>query len=174
VRLIPIAAIAAVLLAGPAASAVAGAPSRDLWATVNICDTPSAPNAVGVRAAMPGDAAAPRERMYVRFTAQWYSTKRQAWLPVKGNLRSPWLYVGRARFSSRQAGWTFGFGAPSSGVFLVRAVADFEWRARRKAEHRRPARWVAVMRRRRVTRAGVSGASGGDPPGTSRGSCYIS
>jgi hypothetical protein len=172
VRLTLTSAIAAVLLAVPAAAS-ARVPSHELWATVNICDTPASPNAMGVRAAMPGDADAPRERMYVRFTAQWYSPRRQAWLPVKGNLSSPWLYVGKARFSSRQAGWTFSFGAPSNGVFLVRAVADFEWRERRKAGHGR-VRWVAAMRRRRVTRAGVPGVDGGDPPGTSRGSCYIS
>jgi hypothetical protein len=170
VRLTLTTAIAAALLTAPAA-AVSGVSSRDLWATVNICDTPAAPNAMGVRAAMPGDGT--RERMYVRFTAQWYSSKRQAWLPVKGTRRSPWLYVGRARLMSRQAGWTFSFEAPSSGVFLVRAVADFEWRERRKARGER-ARWVAVMRRRRVTRAGVTEADGGDPPGTSRASCYIS
>jgi hypothetical protein len=171
-RLTPIAVLAAAAFAAPAASAAE--PSRDLWATVNICDTPSAPNSMGVRAAMPGDAATPRQRMYVRFTAQWYSSKRQAWLPVKGNLRSPWLYVGLARFNSRQAGWTFSFTPPANGVFLVRAVAIFEWRERRKARRGGRARWVVAERRRRVTRAGVAGAAGGDPPGTSRGSCYIS
>jgi hypothetical protein len=151
-------------------SAAGAAPSPELWATVNICDTAGTPDAMGVRAAMPGDAT--RERMFVRFNAQWWSSSRRRWLAVRGNPRSPWIYVGRARFESRQAGWTFRFGAPSSPV-LLRAVADFEWRARKASRHGHAARWIAVMRRRRVTRAGVLGADGGDPPGTSLATCSI-
>jgi hypothetical protein len=155
------------MLAAPASAA----PSRELWATVNICDTPGAPDAMGVRAAMPGDAT--RERMFVKFTAEWWSTSRRRWLPVRGNPTTPWIYVGRARFESRQAGWTFRFGPPTSPV-LLRAVADYQWRARKARRHGHAARWVPVMRRRRVTRAGVLGVAGGDPPGTSRASCSIS
>lgn len=165
-RLAPLVAIA--LLSAPGA---AGArPDPGLWATVNRCDTPSAPNAMGVRAAMPGDGS--RERMYVRFAAQFFSHARGRWLPVAGNGRSPWLYVGLARYRSLQTGWTFPFSAPPAGtVFRVRAVAEFEWRARHRKARR--AGWVVAMKRRRVTKAGVRGAEGGDPAGTSRASCDI-
>lgn len=159
-----------VVLAAPAAGQAR--PSRALWATVNLCDTPAAPNSMGVRAAMPGDGS--RQRMYVRFTAQFYSHKRRTWPSVGGRGRSPWLYVGRARFRSLQAGWTFPFGAPPQGtVFRVRAVAVFEWRERRRVGRARKVREIVAMRRKRVTRAGVRGAEGGDPAGTSRGSCDI-
>src|SRR3954447_23637681 len=165
-RLVPLLALA--LLAAPAAAEPR--PNPDLWATVNRCDTPSAPNAMGVRAAMPGDGT--RERMYVRFTAQFYSHARARWLTAAGSGQSPWLYVGRARYRSLQTGWTFPFAPPPQGtVFRVRALAEFEWRARRRKGKR--VRWVVTMRRRRVTQAHVKGAEGGDPVGTTRASCDI-
>jgi hypothetical protein len=58
-------------------------------------------------------------------------------------------------------------------VFRVRALAEFEWRSRRRVGRRRHARWIVTMRRKRVTQAGVRGADGGDPAGSSRGSCDI-
>jgi hypothetical protein len=152
------------LLAVPASAPARS--SKELWATVNLCDTPSAPNSMGVRASMPGDGT--HARMYVRFKAQFFSHGSGRWLTADGDGVSPWLYVGRARYRSLQAGWTFPFGAPPAGtVFRVRALARFEWRVRR--HHR----WVVTMRRNRVTKAGVRGAEGGDPAGTSRASCDI-
>jgi hypothetical protein len=165
-RLVPLAVIA-MLVTAPAAAA---RPNPDLWATVNRCDTPTAPNAMGVRAAMPGDGS--RERMYVRFTAQFFSHTGDRWLTTAGSGRSPWLYLGLARYRSLQTGWIFPFAAPPKGaVFRVRAAAEFEWRARLGRGKR--ARWVVTMRRRRVTQAHVKGAQGGDPAGTSRASCDI-
>ena len=49
--IIPAAVVAALAAAAPAAHASA----RDLWATVNVCDTKAHPNMMGVRARMPGD-----------------------------------------------------------------------------------------------------------------------
>ena len=153
-------------------AAADAAPSKRLWATVNVCDTASAPNGMGVRASMPGNGT--RQRMYVRFSAQYYSSMQRRWLPVRGSGRSPWVYAGLARYASRQAGWTFGFAQPAPGrVFLVRAIASFEWRALERPRGSRRARWVTVTRSRRVTRGGIAGVDGADPPGTSRGSCYI-
>jgi hypothetical protein len=152
------------LLAAPAAAQAR--PNPELWATVNVCDTATAPNSMGVRAAMPGDGT--RARMYVRFKAQFFSHERRRWLTAAGQGRSPWLYLGRARFRSLQTGWTFPFGAPPQGtIFRVRALAQFEWRRRKRG------RSVVVMRRKRVTEAGVRDAEGGDPVGTSRASCDI-
>jgi hypothetical protein len=167
-RLAPLLALA--LLAAPAAAEAR--PSQALWATVNSCDTPTAPDSMGVRAAMPGDAT--RQRMYVRFTAQFFSHKRGRWLTAAGRDQSPWLYVGLARYRSLQAGWIFPFTPPPQGTaFRVRALAEFEWRSRRRVGRRKRVRWVVTMRRKRVTQAGVRGADGGDPAGTSRGSCDI-
>src|SRR3954447_23431946 len=124
-RLVPLLALA--LLAAPAAAEPR--PNPDLWATVNRCDTPSAPNSMGVRAAMPGDGS--RERMYVRFTAQFFSPERRRWLRAGGSGRSPWLYAGVARYRPLKKGWTFPSAPPATGTFFgVRALAEFEWRAR--------------------------------------------
>jgi hypothetical protein len=167
-RLVPLLALA--LLAAPATAHAR--PDPGLWATVNRCDTPAAPNAMGVRAAMPGDGT--RERMYVRFTAQFYSHARGRWLTAAGSGQSPWLELGLARYRSLQTGWTFPFAPPPPGTtFRVRALAEFEWRARRRAGHSKRRRWVVAMRRKRVTQAHVRGAEGGDPVGTSRASCDI-
>jgi hypothetical protein len=167
-RLVPLLALS--LLAAPAVAEAR--PNPALWATVNRCDTASAPNAMGVRAAMPGDGT--RERMYVRFTAQFYSHARGRWLTAAGSGQSPWLYVGLARYRSLQTGWTFPFAPPPKGaVYRVRARAEFEWRSRRRVGHAKRLRWVVAMRRKRVTQAGVGDADSGDPVGTSRASCDI-
>jgi hypothetical protein len=165
-RLLPVA-LVVLTIAAPASAAS----SRELWATVNICDTPAHPDAMGVRAAMPGDGT--RERMYVRFIAQSWSFPRRRWISLRGDGRSPWLYAGSARFRSGQAGWTFEFEPPAAQVSVVRALALFEWRERKARRKGRRARWSAVMRRRRVTRGGIRGVQGGDPPWTALPSCSI-
>jgi hypothetical protein len=155
-----------------------GAAGRHLWATVNLCDTPGSPNAMGVRASMPGNGR--RHRMYVRFNAHYWSAGERRWRRVAGQGVSPWIYAGSARFRARQAGWTFRFDAPARGAgFVTRATADFEWRARRRPKRSRQGRvvrrrrWVVVTRRGRRTRAGILGVDSGDPPGTSKAFCQI-
>jgi hypothetical protein len=149
-----------------AAPAQAGDP--DLWATVNICDTDTFPDAMGVRASMPGNGT--RQRMYMRFNATFYSRSRQAWFPVKGNGRSRWIYAGNATLRARKGGWTFQFTPPKEGSeFVVRGVVEFEWRKRRKAGKRE----VVVRRAHATTRHGIRKVGVGDPPGTSEGLCVI-
>ena len=155
--------------------------STPLWATVNICDSPTYPNMMGVRASMPGNGTS--ERMYVRFKAEFYSRLLQAWKPAGGNATSPWLYVGSARYRSRQAGYTFTFKQPSPGsTYFMRGVAEYQWRAkkktrkrsRRRARRSARARYHVRQTRTRVTKAGVVGVAGGDPAGQSLASCTIS
>jgi hypothetical protein len=114
-------------------------------------------------------------RLYMRFRAQYiFPGSSPRWSSVKGAGTSPWIFVGTARRGSMQAGWTFAFDRPVSGMgFLVRGIVDFQWRAKRRRAHRKRARWVVVKRRRSVTRAGLHGVDRGDPPGTSRASCLI-
>jgi hypothetical protein len=156
----PLIALAALAAAGVShASTPATGPQ---WATVNICDSAANPNAMGVRASMPGDGS--DGQMLVRFTAQWYSHSRKAWVPVAGSATSPWLSVGSARLVAGQAGYTFSFDAPPGGQrFLLRAVAQMQWQ-----------RGGAVVRSdSRVTQGGYVGVMAGDPVGTSRTSCLI-
>jgi hypothetical protein len=152
-----------------ARSAAAGADL--LWATVNLCDTFDAPDAMGVRASMPGNGRA--QRMYMRFSAQWYSGLRQQWVDVAGG-RSPWLNAGSARYVSRQLGWTFDFATPSFGrAYILRGSVEYQWRALRKAKGARRATWQVARSGEQFTRTGVKGVDGGDPKGTSKAMCAI-
>lgn len=140
-------------------------------ATINICDTAKAPDALGVRAGMPGNGT--RQLMFVRFQAQ-YKKPDGGWADTKGSGRSPWLLAGSASFLRRSVGWTFRFSPPPAGqAFVLRARADFEWRERRKTRKGRGARFRVVKRARRITRGGFEGVDGGDPPGYSAAICEL-
>lgn len=174
-------ALPALLLIALAAPASAGAAlPKDLWATVNACDSAKFPDRVGVRAAMPGDGTG--KRMYMRFRLQY---QRGGWQQVAGG-RSPKLYLGSAR-RDRQGGWTFRVNPPKSGgSFLLRGVVDLEWKKkayrtkrvrvkrggktviRRKRVFRR---WVTAKRSTQVARSGLTGVKGGD--GLSLGACTL-
>jgi hypothetical protein len=150
---------------------------KRLWATVNTCDTFESPDAMGLRASMPGNGT--RQRMYMRFSAQWYSGSRDAWLPVP-NGRSPWVYAGSARTSSRQGGWTFDFQTPPYGrAYVLRGWVEYQWRAVRREKRvsrERPvkrARYRVARERRLLTSTGVKGVRGGDPKGTSKAMCAV-
>ena len=158
--------LAAVLLTFvfPAPAGAAKADGRYLWATVNSCDTATAPDTVGVRASMPGNGT--RQKLYMRFEAQWFDQRKSRF--VASGSSSRWIHVGSARFRSTQAGFSFAFGqSPAGTEFTMRGLVNFEWRGRRKG------RGVVVRRESRITRAGIAGVEGGDPPGTSVGSCVI-
>jgi hypothetical protein len=139
------------LIAGLAAASSAQARTPAEWVTVNLCDSPLAPDSMGARVSTPDDA------VRVRFVAQWLEPESQRWLPVDGQATSPWLDVR----STRQIGWTFAFEAPPQGTtFTLRAVAELELRAGRR-----------ILRE---AEGGLSGVDAGDPPGTSLATCRLS
>jgi hypothetical protein len=150
--------------------------ARVLWATVNICDTAREPDSMGIRASMPGNGS--DQRMWARFTAEYWSRSRQAWTAVSGTGVSPWVYAGTARYARRQVGWTFAFSPPPKGVtFTMRAHVEFEWRrkpARKPGAKPSRVRSGTVARSLiRTTETGISGVRGGDPAGTSKAACLI-
>jgi hypothetical protein len=98
---------------------------KDLWATVNICDTADHPDRMGVRASMPGDGA--RTVMYMRFAVQYYERSKQAWLDVQG-AKSRWIKAGSGMYARRQAGYTFAFDTTKGKTFVLRGVVSMEWR----------------------------------------------
>jgi hypothetical protein len=168
----------------PSTAATPGPPA--VWATVNICDTQATPNSMGVRASMPGNQSS--QRMFMRFSAEYWSRARQSWTPVAGDGRSQWVYAGRARLGRRQAGWTFAFGAPPAGVtYTMRAHVEFEWRARQPRRgardgselksldlrQSRASRLKVVRSVTQTTVTGISAVRGGDPAGTSKAMCLI-
>ena len=153
---------------------------RPFWATVNICDTAGSPNALGIRTSVPGNGSS--ERIWARYTAQWWSGADHEWKTVGGSGITDWNYVGVADMSARQAGWTFRFVQPPEGsTYVMRGVVELEWRddvpAARRASRSRKARRaqrVAVVRERTLlTETGVQGVQGGDPAGTSKAMCLI-
>jgi hypothetical protein len=169
---------------------------RPFWATVNVCDTKNSPNSLGIRTSVPGNGT--RQRIFSRYTAQWWSEADQQWLTVAGSGVTRWVPVGGADMASRQAGWTFTFVQPPEGTtYVMRGVVELEWRdtaaaakrarrtrtarkrhhARSSAHRRRHARRAqqntVVQRRALLTKTGVKGVQGGDPAGLSKAMCLI-
>ena len=160
-RLLPLAAVLLFLVAPAQANA-----AKDLWATVNVCDTPKAPNTVGVRGSMPGNGT--RQRLYMRFEAQFFDELKDRF--VSTGSRTRWMRVGSARFKSTQAGFSFAFTDPPAGSeFVMRGIVGYQWRGRRRGR----GRLVVVKRARRITRGGLRGVEGGDPRGFSAATCVI-
>jgi hypothetical protein len=164
--ILPAAAICAATAATTAAPADAAPKDKDLWATVNICDTKRSPDRLGLRARMPGNGT--HQRMYMRFVVQYRDGK--TWKSLGGNGRSPWLYAGSALFKNREYGYTIPFRPDTGDRYLVRGLVRFEWRAR----HNRRGRVVTVVKRReaRLTSAGHR-TRGAQPGGYSAATCVI-
>jgi len=169
---------------------------RPFWATVNVCDTENSPNALGIRTSVPGNGT--RQRIFGRYTAQWWSEADQEWLTVEGSGVTPWVLVGGADMASRQAGWTFTFVQPPEGTtYVMRGVVELEWRdtaaaakrarrnriarkrhrarsgAHRRPRARRTQQNAVVQRRTLLTKTGMKGVQGGDPAGLSKAMCLI-
>jgi hypothetical protein len=152
------AALAAAALAGPARADEPG--SDVLWATVNVCDTATQPDTIGIRASMPGDGRA-ADRLFMRFAVQ-YQDGAGAWQELPGDSASDWQLVGRGSAGSRQAGRSFQV-RPSAGGTRLRGLVRFEWR-----------RGTRVVRRAvRATARGHRSTAGADPAGYSRAVCAV-
>jgi len=153
---------------------------RAFWATVNICDTANSPNALGVRTSVPGNGS--DERIFARYTAQWWSGAKQRWLTVAGSGVTDWVLLGSADMSSRQAGWTFRFVQPPAGTtYVMRGIVELQWRDKdarkarrqRRRRARRSQRAAVVRQRTLLTKTGMKGVQGGDPAGLSKAMCLI-
>lgn len=166
-------AVAVALSCAPAAATAGAAPStptvsrhallhsRELWATIDVCDPPDQPDTVGVRGSMPGDRNA-EDRMYMSFRLQYLSTDKH-WTDV-AKASSGWELVGDAS-SPRQGGTSFGLKAPAKGkpALTLRGVVDFQWRAGAKV-------LVSAVE---LTTAGHKSLAGADPASYSAESCVI-
>jgi hypothetical protein len=122
--------VSAALLLAALTSAPAGAAAKeehsDLWATVNLCDTPAKPGAVGVRVSIPREKGAPRQ--WARIRLQWFDGGDRAWRLVRSGGDAGWARIG---IGTRlvQGGTTFTFPPPKPGARIVlRGLVDVEWR----------------------------------------------
>jgi hypothetical protein len=159
--------ILAVALIALSATPVAPAEAKrvkDLWATVNVCDTKKSPDDMGVRARAPGDGT--RAQIYMRFTAQYRVDK--TWKQVRGG-RSGWLRAGSALFRNQEIGYTFSFNKPQPGrSYTMRGSVDYQWREKRRHRKRR----VVVRRAHRYTQSGHP-TVGAEPKRFSAARCKI-
>ena len=114
VRLAPgLIAVAAVCLAASGALAATGAQqpvntptvkallrSRELWATIDVCNAPDQPDTVGIRGSMPGDGKA-ADKMYMNFSLEYVDAVNQ-WAALPSS-ESGWVLVGSGS-GARQGG----------------------------------------------------------------------
>ena len=115
------------LLVAFAVPASAGAASHpNLWATVNVCDPPSKPGAVGIRVSIPREKGAPQQ--WARIRLQWWDGKVRTWRRVRSGGDAGWARIGIGR-RLVEGGTTFTFPPPQPNTRLVlRGVVDVEWR----------------------------------------------
>src|SRR3954465_7147749 len=151
---IVVVAVAIIALLEPS---VAAAKDAGPWATVNVCDTAKRPDAIGIRASMPG--VLKGARMAMRFRVQFKT--EDGWQDVKG-AASRWQPVGTARGLATESGWSFTFAHPSSPVTLRGMV---QLRGRKDA---------TVVRQRELACEGGHRSSGGaDPADYSAATCTL-
>jgi hypothetical protein len=153
--------LAAAVLAAPALGDSTRAGAAEPWATVNVCDTETSQNRIGIRGSMPGTAR--RTRMYMRFRVQ-YKDSEQRWRTVKSGADSGWRKIATGRRGEHDAGWTFEFQPRASGgAWELRGVVSFQWRRGDRV----------VQRDRRVTEDGHPGTAGAEPADHSAATCAI-
>ena len=116
-------------LAAPAAAAPLVHPfDPDLWATVNLCDTPQHPGAMGIRVSLP-----PRyrhESQWMRVQVQWFDLASGQWKLLPSGGDTGWKKVGNGR-RLVQSGTIFKFQEPAAGRYLLlRGLVDVQWRRR--------------------------------------------
>jgi hypothetical protein len=146
-----IAALAAAAAVAPAAAAPAPRP----WATVNLCDPPQRPGAVGVRVGMPAGPGA----QWMRVQIEYFDAAAGRYRAAAGGGDGGWTRLGRGVRGVR-GGTTFGFAVPAPGHQLVlRGRVSLQWR-----------RGARILRSAQVLTHGGHGADAG---GTSLAQCLI-
>jgi hypothetical protein len=158
-RALLIATLVALIL--PAGSEASRQP--ETWATVNLCDTQSRPNGMGIRGSMTG--LARTSRMFMRFRVQFQNAEG-AWRTIKSGPLSDsgWVRVATGRRGVHDAGWTFEFKPPDrGGAHVLRGVVSFEWRRDKRV----------VERARAFTEEGHPGTAGAEPIDFSDATCEI-
>jgi hypothetical protein len=138
-------------------SAVARAKrSKNLWATVNICDTKHHPNEIGIRGQMPALGFPAALRLIVRL--DYYSFQTASFRPIPHvRMRDS---LGTASTGFHQGGAIFKFKPP---IAPLSGMITFQWRVGKRL----------LGQATRPTSHGDKGVDHGDPPGTSNAVCRI-
>jgi hypothetical protein len=129
------------------------------WATVNVCDSAKQPDAIGIRASMPGSPKG--AKLSMRFRVQYRDGTD--WKDVDG-ADSGWVAVGLGNVKGTpvEYGWSFTFQHATDPV-TVRGVVKFRWR---KGDTLPKQSEVA-------TEAGHKSSAGADPAGYSAATCAL-
>jgi hypothetical protein len=122
--------VTALALAGVAALP-AHAREPGLWATINMCDPPGKPGAVGVRVSVPAHGTRKhRQQQWVRIRIQWFDGSAWQYLGDTGD--TGYKHVGHGH-ATWQGGTTFTFVPPAAGQQLIlRGAVNVQWRVRKK------------------------------------------
>ncbi|HTR89091.1 MAG TPA: hypothetical protein VMG62_03165, partial [Solirubrobacteraceae bacterium] len=136
--------------------------SRELWATVDVCNPADQRYTIGIRGSMPGDGH-PRDTMYMAFELQ-YLEGNGTWGNLSKDGSSGFIAVGSAK-TTRQGGTSFQLMAvQGKGPFTMRGLATFQWRHGRRVVHEAT----------RTTSAGHTTVADADPAGYSAARCSLS
>lgn len=134
--------------------------SRELWATVNVCNSEHHPDTIGIRGSMPGDGHA-HDVMYMRFLVQSLDASTGKWADIGRSADSGFVAVGSGA-STRQAGRSFEF-KPTASPYTLRGSVEFQW------HHAGHTTVVAT----RVTTSGHESLAGAEPKGFSTATCTL-
>ena len=157
--------VAAALMLAPAPASAATPVERspDLWATVNICDSPAYPNKIGIRGSMPG--LGRRASLWMRFQVHYLAKADGKWHNLEAKGDSGYQKLGVASKRVLESGYTVSFKPPADGgAPTLRGAVTFVWKRKGRT----------VERRREFTEAGHRSTKGADPPGFSAAICHIS
>lgn len=134
--------------------------SPELWATVDICNTPHRPDTLGIRGSMPGDGH-PHDAMYMRFRVQSLAAATKQWTDLGKSADSGFVPIGSAA-STRQAGRTFEL-KPTPTAYTLRGQVEFQWRRSGHTVH------LASL----PTTARHTSLAGAEPKGFSAATCVL-
>lgn len=164
--MVPLKLLAPLVALAAAAPTPASAPahslytSRELWATVDVCNPKDQPNTIGIRGSMPSDGHT-GDTMFMRFHVQYFDATTKQWVNVAKGAESGFQSVSSA-LAVGQSGRNFRL-VPTAGPFRLRGVVEFQWRQGTRVVHEAT----------RLTTAGHKSLAGADPPGFSSATCKI-
>ncbi len=137
--------------------------SRQLWATVDVCNPHDQADTIGIRGSMPSDGTS-ADKLFMRFRVQYEDSATKQWVYIAKGADSGFQPVqpGHVAGTASQSGRNFQL-VPPAGPFTLRGVVSFQWRHGTKVVY-------AVTR---TTTAGHQSLAGADPAGYTAATCTI-
>jgi hypothetical protein len=136
--------------------------SRELWATVDMCNPKDRPHWIGIRGSMPSDGH-PKDIMYMRLRLQYLDLAKKEWIDLSKGGDTALMKLGSGTLP-RQGGLSVEL-APAAGkaAFMLRGYVIYQWRHGT----------TVLQSAARVTTAGHTSLAGADPRGYSAATCKL-